>query len=569
MKHTKSYIPNYPRPLLTRPEWMNLEGEWLFSFDDEHVGLKQKWFKDFPKNHKTIYVPYSYHTIKSGIGDTSYHPYMWYKKTISLEKHSNKRALLHFEAVDYESRLYINGQFVGSHIGGYNRFSFDITNYIVDGENTLIMYINDDLSKEKPRGKQRYKKENFECWYVETSGIWKTPWIEIVNETYINDINYVYDESTLTYTVNTMNKKEEHEILISIYDDEKLILEETSYNNQVSINLPNDLIKWNEHNPKLYDVVVSLRDKTVSLDSIKSYIGFRSVETKKDILINKEKPYFKMVLDQGYFHENHLTATEADILKDLLLIKDMGFNGIRKHEKLESQIYNYYCDILGIYTWQEMPSFYEFSDLSKTRYLLEYKEMINQYINHPSIITWVPFNESWGIVDVYNNKQMQDFTLEVYKLTKQLDSSRPVVTNDGWEHTLTDIVTFHNYKQVGKDLLATYQDIDKILNNEDIKVQPPKKAFAHGYSYKNQPMMMTEFAGIAFKGKDGWGYGESVGDNKEFVERLGNLVKAIREMDFFQGYCITQLTDVQQETNGLLYEDRTPKIDLDIIKKLL
>lgn len=570
MEHTLSYIQNYPRPLMTRPDWINLEGEWDFIFDEHNIGCTASWEKDFPKESKKIIVPYSYHTKNSGIFDTTSHPYMWYKKQISLESYESKRVLLHFEAVDYECKVFVNGIEVGSHIGGYNRFSFDITNACVVGDNVITLYVIDDLSKEKPRGKQRYKKENFECWYIETSGIWKTPWIEIVNYTYIKGISYKYDDSSLTYKIICENLNNFDKTVLTLSDKTNLIgMAEANNEGYIKLNLQKDIQLWSESNPKLYDVEVSIIKDGIPIDTVKSYIGFRNITVNKEILINEERPYFRMILDQGYFNENHLTAFENDLLNDLLLVKSMGFNGIRKHEKLESQIYNYYCDLLGIYTWQEMPSFYEFSELSKNRFKNEYIEMINQYINHPSIITWVPFNESWGITDVYKDKAQQDFTVEIYKLTKSLDNSRPCVTNDGWEHTKTDIVTFHNYQEYGEGLLGTYRDIDKILNNEDVTPKPPKLAFAKGYNYECQPLMMTEFAGIAFSDTKGWGYGESVKTTEDFILRLRSQIDALKDLDFFQGYCVTQLTDVQQEVNGLLTEKREPKIDIATIKNII
>jgi beta-galactosidase/beta-glucuronidase len=555
---------------MTRKNWLNLEGEWDFSFDDKLEGFDSNWEKYFPNKCSKILVPYSYHTQKSGIFDTSYHPNMWYRKELNLTKEENQKVLLHFEAIDYESTVYVNGELVGKHTGGYNRFSFDITKYITNGLNTITVYAHDDLSKEKPRGKQRYKKENFECWYIETSGIWKTPWIEYINNSYISKIDYNYNEESCKYNVNTENLEKNDEIYLSFYDGDNCLNTFIS-KNQKSIEFPllNNIIKWNEFNPKLYDVEISIIRNNKPIDTVRTYIGFRDIKYNKHISINRMKPYFKMVLDQGYYSNDHLTCKEEAIVKDLLLIKSMGFNAIRKHEKIESQIYNYYCDILGIYTWQEMPSFYEFSEKSKNRFRTEYKEMMNQYTNHPSIVAWVPFNESWGITDIYKNKEQQNFTLDIYKLTKELDSSRPCVTNDGWEHTKTDIVTFHNYQEYGKGLLDTYKDIHKVLNNEKVMKTPYKKAFAEGFRYLDQPLMMTEFAGIAFNDKKGWGYGESVKTKEEFIIRLESLVKAIKEMDFFQGYCITQLTDVQQEINGLLFENREPKISVDKIRKIV
>lgn len=570
MIHTRSYIKGYPRPLLTRNDWINLEGWWDFAFDDSNVGLNDKWEFIFPNDSKKIKVPFSYHTYESGIYDTSYHPYMWYKKSVSITRKEEERIILHFEAVDYYSIVYVNGTKVGNHKGGYNRFSFDITEYVINGDNNIVVFVEDDMSKEKPRGKQRYKKENFECWYIETSGIWKTAWIEKVHETHINTIHYSYDKKNLFLNIEQVNKNNQDIVEIKMFDNdfEILFVSETNVENSFKLDLPNTIQYWSSTNPKLYDIEIKIMRNNEVLDIIQTYIGFRFISWEKEFKINETPTYLKMILDQGYFSEHHLTATEENIVKDLQLIKDMGFNGIRKHEKIESELFNYYCDVLGLYTWQEMPSPYEFTKEANNNFRNEWTETVIQYSNHPSIVTWVPFNESWGIVNIYDNSEQQKFTVEIYDLTRKLDKTRPIISNDGWEHTKSDIISLHNYAEYGDSLQKTYLDINKILENKDTHPQPPKKAFAKGYTYQSQPIMLSEFAGIAFDKSNGWGYGETVKSKDEFIHRLESLLLALKNMPFFTGYCITQLTDVQQEVNGLLDNERNPKISITDIKRL-
>ena len=566
--HTRSYIKGYPRPMLTRDQWINLEGKWKFIFDDDNIGKNEEWYKSFPSNHQDIVVPYSYHTKNSLVHDTTYHPFMWYKTELSIKKNDNEKTVLHFEAVDHYCEVYINGNLVGKHIGGYNRFSFDITSFVEKTANDLIIYVEDDMSKEKPRGKQRYKKENFECWYVETSGIWKTPWIETVPQTYIEDTKYTFGGESLLFQTNVIGSDGTEKIKLTIFDEDITLVNQFISSSEC-ITLNKEIKYWSHLDPKLYDIELEIIKDNKVIDHVKSYIGFRTIDySTTDFKINDKSTYLKMILDQGYFNENHLTAFEYDIVQDLKLIQEMGFNGIRKHEKIESSIYNYYCDIFGIYNWQEMPSPYFFTEKAKENFTNEWIETVNQYYNHPSIITWVPFNESWGIFDVLTNKEEQIFTLDIYNITKKLDLTRPVVSNDGWEHTQSDIITLHNYAEYGEGLYNTYGDIKKILNNESTNPEPPKKAFAEGFSYEGQPIMLTEFGGIAFSDDEGWGYGNAVQSVEDFIKRLESQMLSIKKMDFFKGYCLTQLTDVQQEVNGVLKEDRTPKIPISEMKRL-
>lgn len=563
-------IANYPRPLMKRPNWMSLDGPWDFAFISEPQFQNPQLLNLDQLHRMTIQVPYSYHTKQSLIHDESYHPHLWYRKLVSVSIKPNQTLYLHFEAVDYHAKVYVNSQYVGSHEGGYNRFSFDITPFVKREEIEIEVFVEDTLSREQPRGKQRYKNENFECWYIETSGIWKTAWMEIVEHTHIKNVEYVYSSTMFTLQLNLQAMTDEDILQVEIIDSNKQAI--CSYlgipKTQVELSLPSDIKLWSAENPYLYDIVVTLWKNHQVVDQVFSYVGFRFLSWNQEYCINGTPLYLKMILDQGYFDTKHLTCTVDDLYKDLFLIQSMGLNGIRKHEKIEDQRFNYLCDVLGIYTWQEMPSFYQYTEQSKRRLKTEWTEVIHQYKLHPSIIAWVPFNESWGIFDVMHDISQQKYTEKIVFLTKELDSTRPVVSNDGWEHTVSDLVTLHNYAEYGETLLQTYQDMKKVLSNEEVHPKPPRLAFCERYQYHSQPILLTEFAGIAFEGKDGWGYGRSVQSADEFIKRLKSLVDAIYQIPRFQGYCVTQLTDVQQEKNGLLYENREPKVPLDDMKRI-
>ncbi len=562
---------NYPRPMMLRNEWISLDGQWDFAFILEQEFIDGTLDCNINHDIRGIMVPYSYHSPHSNIGDPSYHPHLWYHKKVHIPLQPRQVLYLHFEAIDYVAKVYVNSQFVGTHEGGYNRFSFDITRYLDGDSLEIAVYVEDTLSKEQPRGKQRYRKENFECWYIETSGIWKTAWIEVVNETHLSKLDYHYSKTKLSLDLLYRSARKDDVLKVTLLDTNRNPVSRYSgpVVSSLELSLPIDLLLWTDESPYLYDIDIELLRNDRILDFVSSYVGFRFISWDQHYRINHKILNLRMILDQGYFFDKHLTCKVEDLLKDLTLIKAIGLNGIRKHEKLEDQRFNYLCDSMGIYTWQEMPSFYEFTPRSAMRLELEWKEAIDQYKLHPSIIAWVPFNESWGIFEVMYDSLQQAYADKIVAITKQLDTTRPVVSNDGWEHTTSDLITLHNYAEYGDSLHQTYQDISLVLANKEVHPKPPRLAFANGYNYQTQPLLLTEFAGIAFEGNDGWGYGQSVKSKAEFIARLKSLVDAIRKMPFFQGYCITQLTDVQQEKNGLFFEDRTPKVTIEELRNII
>ncbi|MDF2699552.1 MAG: putative hydrolase [Haloplasmataceae bacterium] len=547
MQTTKFFIKDYPRPQFVRNNYLNLNGSWDFAFDDELKGEVEKWFENFPKQ-ANIVVPFTYQTPLSGINKQEYHPYVWYHRLLDLndEQLKNKRVILHLEGSDYFTKVYINGKYVDHHKGGYTRFSVDITHYLMVGENKIVYRIEDDLSCTKPRGKQRWLDHSFGCWYVETTGIWKTVWCEFVSENYLKDVKMTPHLENFTLEVN------EFDLLSDIH--------------------PFKIQLWSRYEPKLYDIEFCLYRNGIKIDQVGSYFGVRDITINNNCLnINDTPTYLKMTLDQGYWKESHLTPPdEAALLLDINRTLEMGYNGVRKHQKIEDERFLYYCDVLGLYVWEEMPSIYEFNDEMVTNFTTEWLEIVKQHYNHPSIITWVPFNESWGLQSLNKNRMQQHFTEQIYHLTKSIDAMRPVVCNDGWEHTISDIITLHNYYGNGELIEKCYKDIKSTLNNSYSLVLPPRNAFAKGYEYKGQPIMISEYGGIGFeKDKEkGWGYGKLANNEQDFINRLKNLTQTIFKLDFCCGFCITQTTDVQQELNGLLYENREPKVPLIEIRKI-
>ena len=534
-------IYNYPRPQFVRDNWKNLNGEWNFTFDDENIGEQKEFFNIFPKDKKIV-VPFTYETKMSGISNQSIHENIWYSKNINFER-IDKRFILHFEGSDFITKLWINGKYVGMNIGGYHRFSFDITNFLTEGSNNFTIKIEDSLSKSQPRGKQRYKNESWKCWYVQTTGIWKTIWLEEVSDTYIvsSKLTPRYDENNIKVELLTnlnedtnANYELETEILFDnkIINVDKRTIEKDFI--MYIIDIKDDEVKhWSPKTPNLYDINYKLYKDGELIDEVSSYFGMRKISIDKDkLLLNDKEIYLKMLLDQGYWAESGLTPpNEEAIIKDIEIVKEYGFNGIRKHQKIEDERFLYYCDTNGILVWSEMANCYEFNDISAKYFTYEWQKVVEQNYNHPSIITWVPINESWGIPEVSTNIEEQQFTEKIYNITKLLDTTRPVICNDGWQHTIADIITIHDYKQSGEELYDAYNSNLDILNNK-IPHNGDRKLFSEGYKYSGQPIIMSEYGGIALNSESGWGYGKQVKDEDEFIERFEALTNAIKNTKY-------------------------------------
>ena len=569
----------YPRPQLARSCWTNLNGSWRFRFDDTNIGEREKWFCDPLPGEQAINVPFTYETALSGIGDERFHPVVWYERTISCSGEGS-RTLLHFEGSDHETKVWINGSFAGGHRGGYSRFSFDITDYLKSGENRLTVRVEDSMSCVQPRGKQRWKKENFGCWYVQTTGIWKTVWLEEVPQNYIESVKITPDITNASVSfaaaVNRRTPEPLH-LRCTVTLAGEPVAEETVLvrGTQVQWDMrvtdsatPWQMALWTPEHPNLYDVKLELLWPGGS-DTVGSYFGMReiSIENGK-VLLNHLPFYQRLILDQGYWKESGLTPPSEDALvKDIDLILAAGYNGLRKHEKIEDERFLYWCDKKGLVVWCEMPSQYAFSDEAIERYAEEWMEIVRQNYNHPCIVTWTAFNESWGIERIYGDKQIQRFTEAIYHLTKAFDGMRPVIVNDGWEHTVSDILTLHDYEETGEVFSERYRDKDAIIENRK-PFNRDRYAFARGYSYKGQPIIISEYGGIAFCGGEGWGYGNGVNSEAEFLHRFKNITDAIRELPYCVGYCYTQVTDVQQEINGLFTMAREPKVNIDEVRRI-
>lgn len=582
--------PEHPRPDFMRETFYNLNGEWEFSFDDEEIGLRDSWQK--PEHHldKTIVVPFCYQCAASGIGPTDeIHPVIWYRRRFMVpEEMKGRRVRVCFGAVDYEATVYVNGYAIGSHRGGYTPFALDATEYLVDGENDLCVRVVDRPDPTQPRGKQFWKRGLASCWYTPVSGIWQTVYLEAVGELSVEYIHVTPDiEHGLANIELMLNKAPDKPITLKFQVElqgKQLCDMTLSANNRLmktALDLntyPQDdeVVLWSPQNPALYDLRVTVLHNGQTQDHIDTYFGMRKIEVRNGtIYLNNRRIYQRLVLDQGYWPDTLLTPPSDEAIRaDLQWILKLGFNGARKHQKIEDPRYYYWADKMGVLIWGELPSPFAFSDLTVENMTQTMLEFIRRDFNHPSIITWVPLNESWGVRTIATNRRQQMTASMLYYLTKSADGTRLCSGNDGWEQLQTDICALHDYNadpQVLKAHFANRKLVESTGNDEH-------RSYVDGYAPTGkEAVMATEYGGIAFSnigiqgklgGMETWGYHGKVQDEEAFLERYRGSTDAIREIPYNQGYCYTQLTDVMQEINGLLTPERQPKIPLERIREI-
>ena len=569
----------YPRPQFKREDYQVLNGEWNFDFDDENKFFENGIFSSLDLKKK-INVPFAFQTTLSGIHDLNEHENMIYERVFDLEDNlRGKRIILNFNAVDNYCKVYINGKFVGEHEGGYTAFSFDVSEYIKDKDNHLVVYVKDPYDPTIPRGKQYWDGNASRCWYNASSGIWQSVWLEAFNEDYIQYCFISPDIDTNSVKFNIESKYGNcDEVKIEIYYKGKKVRKASIdfEGNEANVNILlraddyiDELHYWTVDNPNLYDVKLSLYKENRLLDYVETYFGFRKIHINENgsICLNNKKIYQRLILDQGYFYEGDLTCSSIeDIKNDILIAKEMGFNGARKHQKIEDPYFYYYADKLGFLVWAEVPSPYNFNHHEVGYMNTLIQRVVKQLYNHPSIITWVPFNESWGVRKALTDNKQIALLKSAYYLIKSLDDSRLVDTNDGWENvTDTDFISIHDYSATGDGFDTKYQK-DKIGF-----VQPMgRKLMAYGETFNNQPVLLTEYGGLSMVEEVGENFfGYHVASNEErLLLDLEHLQNNVRKCDF-QGFCYTQLTDVKQETNGLLDAKHHPKYDTKVIRKII
>ena len=572
----------YPRPQLQRDAWYSLNGDWEFALDP----LGECRDPESVAWQTRIRVPFSPETPASGVHDTSFFRACWYRRRCEVPATARpQRLILHFGAVDYSATVWVNGMCIGSHQGGYVPFHFDITDQVVGlSEFELVVRAEDDPHDlSKPRGKQDWHLEPHSIWYPRTTGIWQTVWMETIPAVCINRVAFTPNMARWEIGVEAWVQtrgREDLRLAVKLTSQGRVLASDTytvvadEVHRRIALSDPgvddsrNDLL-WSPQAPNLIDVQLELwGDRGELLDHAASYTAIRGAGVQGDRFILNGRPYqLRMVLDQGYWPESGMTAPADEALRtDVMLAKSMGFNGVRKHQKVEDPRYLYWADRLGLAVWGEMPSAYRFTTESVERLSREWTGVIARDFSHPCIIAWVPINESWGVPNLPDNPRERHYVQALYHLTRTLDPTRPVIGNDGWESVATDIIGIHDYDDQPKRIAKRYLAED-VLPRLFKRERPGGRLLVlEGQQHADQPIMLTEFGGIALSrsSQGTWGYTRA-DDADEFARRYRELLAVVRNLGMMSGFCYTQFADTYQETNGLLYADRRPKIPIEQI----
>lgn len=570
----------YPRPDRIRDKTLVLDGEWDFATETVDLGPFGRNASDI-RWDRTINVPFCVESDLSGIGVDSPPAVMWYRRSFELTEDfvSGRRLLLNIGAADYESGVWLNGDFIGTHTGGYTPFRADVTDSARAGDNELVVRVTDTLDLRVPRGKQSFFSKPFGIFYTTVSGIWQSVWIESAGRAFLRNIRVDADAGTglVDITADATGAAGEYRLEARIIDGggdvcarsvEKFeIREGIPSPAALALKLDNPQL-WRPRDPALYRLLLDITDTGGNvIDTLKTYFGFRTIEINDGkILLNSRPLYLKMLLNQGYYPRGHYTPENWDwFRRDVEQALAMGFNGVRMHQKIENPKFLFWCDALGLLMWEEMPSAYLWSRRMRKAIRRQWKDIIRRDRLHPSIVTWVPFNESWGVHNLVVSGRVRDFMVEIKNMTHELDPTRPVIDNSGFDHVETDILDIHHYLGSVERCREYYAELRNPENMEfearnivgrlDV-ANTPVKPLAPGSKYQGQPIVISEYGGFGFYKTD----------ERPLLENFSDYTLAIAEDDLFQGYCYTQQYDTQQEQNGLLDFEREPKIPVEDIK---
>ncbi len=559
-----TYIPRpeHPDPQFERVNWLNLNGEWDFEFDfgnskyEADILGRKDW-------EQKIIVPFCPESKLSGIEHTDFIPAVWYRKTVNISAEQlGGRVILHFGAVDYETKLYINGKKAGYHKGGYASFKFDITDYLTEGENVICVNAVDDVRNPLvPRGKQSQLLKSHGCDYTRTTGIWQTVWLEFVPKAYIKSFKLYPDYINGVIAISAVVEGEGEFTASASYEGKAMgSFTKTAASTITGEIKLSEIHLWEVGCGRLYDL-----ELTFGEDKVKSYFGLRNVKLDDyKFLINGKSVFQRLVLDQGFYPDGVYTAPSDEALEnDIKISMAVGFNGARLHQKVFEKRFIYHCDRLGYIVWGEYGNWgLDWSDERALEAMLpEWCECVERDFNHPSIIGWCPFNETW---DIDGRKQYDSVLRTIYRVTKQLDETRPCIDTSGNFHVETDIYDVHDYEQ---DYNVFKENYDKLMTEGMLYERFPDRQM---YSGKGCAWV-SEYGGLQWSRGDrgdAWGYGNAPKTEEELVERYAGLTNALLDNYRMFGFCYTQLYDIEQEQNGLYYYDRTPKFDPEIFRKI-
>ena len=569
MAKIKNQIPKHehPQPQAVRNAWQNLNGEWEFAETNSVTEKTDQKYLSAKKMDEKIIVPFCRESELSGINRKEFIKSVWYKRSFTFPGNwSSKRVLIHFGAVDWRTRVWINGELVGIHIGGQASFKFEITKHLKTGKNTIIVNAFDDTrSGIQASGKQSDKLKSYGCLYTGITGIWQTVWLEAVGKTYIENFKITPDPDNKCVHIEALINGNTGNLTFNaqILDDQRIISKAKvnvgSGSRSIRITIPiKDQKIWSIANPFLYNLQFELIEKKRTIDKVKSYFGQRKIEISgKNVLINGKKIFQRLVLDQGFYPDGIWTApNDAALKNDIKLSMAAGFNGARLHQKVFESRFLYHADKMGYIVWGEYSNWgMDHNDeAAKLPAINEWIEIIRRDYNHPSIVGWCPYNETPSAAGAIQNAAV--------RLTKELDPTRPVIDTSGWYHSTseTDIYDIHDYDQNPETFKERW---DSSFTKKPNDMNDEKWA-------KDKPFFVSEYGGIGWYGDDksAWGYGNSPKTIEEFYIRYEKLTNALLDNPDMFGFCYTQLTNVEQEKNGLYTYDRKPKFDIIRIKKI-
>jgi beta-galactosidase/beta-glucuronidase len=578
--------PEYPRPQFARADWLCLNGEWQFEIDSGDSGLERGLLgRDL---NSTITVPFCPESELSGIGNPDFMPAVWYRREVTIPAGwAGKRVLLHFQAVDYDTTVWIDGAEVARHRGGFTPFSVEVPNAQAGANITIVVRARDPHGIPQPRGKQSHQFAGHGALYGRTTGIWQTVWLEPVPVAFLQRARITPDvaNGVVRITQPISGARPRGAILRATLRDEHGAVcsisctADADFAPQLDLPIPAERRRlWSIDDPFLYDLDIELLHGEEVIDHVQSYAGLRSVTIDgKAIKINGAAVFQRLVLDQGYYPDGILTApSDEALVRDIQLSMDAGFNGARLHQKVFEERFLYHADRMGYIVWGEFPDwgcshFGPENDHQRPgpSYITEWLEAIERDYSHPSIVGWCPLNETWQqLTD--RTSVLDDVTRGMFLATKAMDNTRPVLDTSGYAHRVpeADVYDSHDYDQNP----ASFK-----VRHAGLADGTPYLNPAHGSNrdqsipYRGQPYFVSEFGGIwwspaAKEGEDSWGYGERVRSLDEFYTRFEGLFDALLGDPLMFGYCYTQLTDVYQEQNGIYTFDRGTKFDMERIR---
>lgn len=571
------YRTKHPKPQFMRNNWENLNGKWQFEIDHSKSGEDRGLQNVGVALNSEINVPFCPESELSGVCYKDFMEQIWYKRIINVSKINPEveRVILHFGAVDYKTTVYLNGEIVGIHIGGYASFEIDITEFLNEGENEICLKVNDDSRTLKARGKQSDKFESYKCLYTRTTGIWQTVWLEYKPKNHIRNFKFItnQDLKTVTFSAQFIGSED---FTINIGFNGKSVFEKTYHSCgnifTTSFEMP-EVHLWDIGSPNLYDVVLKYGD-----DLVNTYFGMRYVEMSgMKFLLNKRSVFQRLVLDQGYYPDGIYTAPSDEALKkDIELALAAGFNGARLHQKVFEERFLYHCDKMGYMVWGEYGD-WGASRREITNQIAEWSSILERDYNHPSIIGWCPNNEAisgkWSHEEGIENTNNY---ATLYKLTKAIDPTRLCIDVSGFLHSrFTDVYDLHDYEQ---DPVALAEKYDKVIDDKTLLEETTYvsrmitasgmkicKLYQH---YYGEPIAMSEYGGTSF-GDGGWGYNENQLSREKVTKTIKDLTKVLLDNKNIHSFCYTQLYDVEQEINGIYYYNREPKFDIEEISKVV